>query len=158
DYESIDIPKLMQSFYKHNKDQYDFVTVFSNFDLQPIPGAQAFALVVQNDVSGIGNPSQSGPAIFKDNRKYGSSGKLQNVTFFGNVHQYPSDPRKPAADTQLSLLQMLAHEVAHRWLAYAKLQRDGRPSGVLLGRDDVHWSFFYNSHGSFLEGNDIAQR
>lgn len=157
DYESVNIPLLMQTLYKQYPDQYDFVTLFSNFDLIPVPGVQAFALVVQNDVKGIGNPAGSGGDTFRDNHKYGSKGKLQGITYFGNIHGYPADPNQTLPDTYMSFLQMKAHETAHRWLAYVQTELDGRSSNVILGRDLSHWSFFLNSQGSFLEGNQIQQ-
>lgn len=158
DYESVDIPAVMNSFYKSYSDRYDFVTLASNFDLNPIPGAQAFAINVQNDVKGIGNPAARGKALFRDTAKYGSAGKLQNITFIGNIHQYPPDPNRTLPDTYTSLLQILAHEVAHRWLSYVRVSQDGVSSDLLLGRDKSHWSFFFDSDGSFLEGNQIIQK
>jgi hypothetical protein len=157
DYESVNIPLLMQTLYKQYPDQYDFVTLFSNFDLNPVPGVQAFALVVQNDVKGIGNPAGSGGDTFRDTHKYGSKRKLQGITFFGNIHQFPTDPNQTLPDTYTSFLQMKAHETAHRWLAYIGTELDGRFSDVILGRDSSHWSFFLNSEGSFLEGNQVQQ-
>jgi hypothetical protein len=157
DYASIDIPQLMKSLYGSQPDRFDFVSLFSNFDLTPVPGAQAFAINVRNNVRGIGNPSDKKP-IFKDNAKYGSKGKLQNITFFGNIHQYPADPSERLPDEDLSLLDIIAHEVAHRWLAYVKLLKNGNESDVILGQNKSHWSFFLNSEGSFLEGNQINKR
>src|SRR5262249_2689232 len=113
DYESVNIPLLMQTLYKQYPDQYDFVTLFSNFELTPVPGVQAFALVVQNDVKGIGNPSGSGGDTFRDTHKYGSKGKLQGITYFGNIHDFPADPNQALPDTYTSFLQMKAHETAH---------------------------------------------
>jgi hypothetical protein len=158
DYESVNLPLLMQALYKQIPDQFDFVTLFSNFELTPVPGAQAFTIVTQNDVQGIGDPSGSGKSIFRDNKKYGSAKSLQAITYFGNLHEYPANPNDPLPDTSTSLMQMLAHETAHRWLAYIKVLRDGQRTNALLGRDNVHWSFFFNSSGSFLEGNQIVQR
>ena len=157
DYVSVDIAGLMKSLYTTQSDRFDFVSLFSNFDLTPFPGAQAFALNIRNNVEGIGNPSDQEP-IFDDTEKYGSSGKLQNITFLGNLHQYPPDPASKLAEGDVSLLDILAHEVGHRWSSYLKLSRDGNPSDVLLGRDRSHWSFFLNSQGSFLEGNRIVIR
>jgi len=125
--------------------------------LNPIPGAQAFAINVRNNIRGIGNPSDK-KAIFKDNAKYGSAGQLQNITFFGDVHQYPDNPEKNLTELDVSLLDILAHEVGHRWLTYVKVLRDGKKTDNLLGRDKVHWSFFFDSEGSFLEGNQINYR
>jgi hypothetical protein len=123
--------------------------------LTPVPEARAFAINVQNDVKGIGNPAARGSSIFRDQKKYGSNEKLQNITFLGNIHEYPSNPNQTIPDTYTSLLQVLAHEVGHRWLAYANVERDGRPQDLLLGRDKSHWSFFFDSDASFVEGNQI---
>lgn len=157
-YESIDIPNLMKSVYGQIPDAFDFVTLLSNFNLTPVPEAQAFSINVQNEVRGIGNPSARGSSIFRDQKKYGSNDKLQNITFLGNIHDYPSNPNQTIPDTYTSLLQVLAHEVGHRWLAYTKLERDGRAQDLLLGRDKSHWSFFFDSDASFLEGNQIDSR
>lgn len=156
-YESVNLQSLMQALYKQVPDQYDFVTLFSNFDLTPVPGAQAFTIVTQNDVQGIGDPSGRGRSTFNDNKSYGSARSLQAITYFGNLHEYPSNPNDPLPDTSTSLMQILAHETAHRWLAYIKVLRDGQNSNALLGRDNSHWSFFFKSFGSFLEGNQIVQ-
>ncbi len=156
-YESIDIPSLMKALYSSEPDRFDFVSIFSNFDLTPVPGAQAFAINVRNNVLGIGNPSDRKP-IFKDTEKYGSSGQLQNITFLGNIHQYPDDPGKNIPEEDVSLLEILAHELGHRWLSYIKTSRDGELNDTLLGRDKSHWSFFLDSDGSFLEGNQIQLR
>lgn len=154
--ESLDIAALLQTFYRSQKDEYDFVTLFSNFELSPIPSVQAFAINVQNSVKGIGDPSGRG-ATFNDTRRYGSAQRLQNITFLGNLREYPSDPNRDLSDTFTSVLEILAHEVGHRWLAYPKLTRDGANSSLLLGRDQSHWSFFLDSDGSFLEGNQLQQ-
>ena len=54
--------------------------------------------------------------------------------------------------------EILGHEVGHRWLARLSFLRDGAPSGGLLGRGGVHWSFFADTDASVLEGNDIEDR
>jgi hypothetical protein len=158
DYESVDIPRLMQSLYLHVKDRYDFVTLLSNFDLVPVPGAQAFAINVRNTTRGIGDPSELGTPIFRDNAQYGSRKTLENITFLGNLRQYPADPSQTITWAGTSLLGILAHEVGHRWLTYIQIISNGEKSRALLGRDQSHWSFFLDSEGSFLEGNQITQR
>jgi len=52
-------------------------------------------------------------------------------------------------------LAVLGQEVGHRWLAFLEFRKDGAPSDLLLGRDQAHWSFFFDSDASVLEGNDI---
>ncbi len=158
DHDSVDIPHLMNTVYSSIPDDFDFVTLSSNFDLTPVPGAQAFAINVQNDVSGIGNPAEAGSAVFRDQKRYGSAEKLQSITFLGNIHQYPSNPAEEIPDTYTSLLQVLAHEVGHRWLSYISVLIDGRRDDRILGRDKTHWSFFLDSDGSYLEGNELFKR
>src|SRR4029077_13241101 len=36
--------------------------------------------------------------------------------------------------------------------------RGGANSSALLGRDDAHWSFFFDSDASVMEGNDIEDQ
>ena len=51
---------------------------------------------------------------------------------------------------------MLGQEVGHRWLAYLEFRdHTGATSQALLGRDQAHWSFFFDSDASVMEGNDI---
>jgi hypothetical protein len=57
-----------------------------------------------------------------------------------------------------SSLSVLGHEVGHRWLAQARFLDGGVSSGDLLGRDEVHWSFFMDTDASHLEGNDIEDQ
>ena len=51
---------------------------------------------------------------------------------------------------------MLGQEVGHRWLAFLEFRdRNGQRSQALLGRGLAHWSFFFDSDASVMEGNDI---
>jgi hypothetical protein len=50
----------------------------------------------------------------------------------------------------------MGQEVGHRWLAYLRFSDHNRQSSAaLLGRDEGHWSFFFNSDASVMEGNRI---
>jgi hypothetical protein len=50
----------------------------------------------------------------------------------------------------------MGQEVGHRWLAYLRFSDHNRqPSEALLGRDSGHWSFFFDSDASVMEGNRI---
>jgi hypothetical protein len=68
--------------------------------------------------------------------------------------KYPADVHQPFVGED-STLAVLAHETGHRWLAHAQFRDSDGISLELLGRDGVHWSFFLDTDGSFLEGNDI---
>ena len=55
-----------------------------------------------------------------------------------------------------STLGILAHETGHRWLARLLFRNADRAiSDQLLGRQLAHWSFFKDSDGSVMEGNEI---
>jgi hypothetical protein len=55
-----------------------------------------------------------------------------------------------------STLSLLGHESGHRWLATLAFRGpSGASSDLLLGRQRAHWSFFFDSDASFMEGNDI---
>jgi hypothetical protein len=50
----------------------------------------------------------------------------------------------------------MGQECGHRWLAFLEFRdRTGTRSDALLGRDLAHWSFFFDSDASVMEGNDI---
>ena len=69
--------------------------------------------------------------------------------------KYPEDPAAKFLGEN-NTLSVLGQEVGHRWLAYVSFRdRTGVRSNALLGRDDAHWSFFFDSDASVMEGNDI---
>jgi hypothetical protein len=49
----------------------------------------------------------------------------------------------------------MGQESGHRWLAYLQFKNGTTNSKDLLGRDEAHWSFFFNSDASEMEGNSI---
>jgi hypothetical protein len=67
----------------------------------------------------------------------------------GGLYQYPFDPFQQWHGTN-NTLSIIGHEFGHRWMAF--LDTADR---LLLGRDQAHWSFFHNSYGSVMEGNEI---
>jgi hypothetical protein len=72
--------------------------------------------------------------------------------------KYPDDPTSKFLGEN-NTLSVLGQEVGHRWLAYVHFRdRTGANSSALLGRDDAHWSFFFDSDASVMEGNDIEDQ
>ena len=149
---AIDNVQLARRFYGELTDRYDALVVWTNFE-SDLDDAFAFAITTQNDVSGIGDPP------FDDSAIWGSDGELESFVFMGNVARYPSSPegRVFGAASRPTTLGLLAHEIGHRWLARARVDLTEVPGDVLLGRQESHWSFFFDSDASFLEGNDIEQ-
>jgi hypothetical protein len=117
-------------------------------------GTFAFASVIANDIRGIG------VGIHNFAGEYGSSGRLSTVVVMDDLAKYPDDPaaRIPRLGED-STLSILGQEVGHRWGAYLRFRDSGgQRSDLLLGRADAHWSFFFDSDASVLEGNDIEDR
>jgi hypothetical protein len=111
-------------------------------------GTFAYEQTVKNRDAGIG------AAITDFSAEYGSGGRLESFVHMDAISKYPDDLNRRFLGED-STLSVLAHEVGHRWLAQARFQDGGSASSELLGRDQVHWSFFLDTDGSFLEGNDI---
>lgn len=153
----IDLVRATQRFYESHDDAYDFVAFFNN---RGIPadnqGAIAFENTVRNTVTGIGFPAADNGAEF------GSQRRLQAALNMGPLNQYPRDPNAPlpgrpsSGDTTLTVI---AHEAGHRFLAFVSVPDPTNPQAQpMLGRQRAHWSFFFNSEASLLEGNRIEDR
>lgn len=149
----VDTLGLARAFYETFPDRFDALVVWTNFD-SDTDDAFAYANLLKNDVEGIGEE------VYDDGAFYGSGGELESFVFMGELARYPRDPRVVVrgAASRPTTLALLAHEVGHRWLAHARVRLEGRPANVLLGRQQSHWSFFFDTDASFLEGNDIEPR
>lgn len=137
---------IAKEFYRLHKDEYDFLVMFSNFDFQmPDPAAKAFYLHVKNDTRGIGQQ------IFDNSALFGSNGKLQGTIDMGDISALTTDPLDMNFERSLDIL---SHELMHRWGSYVKfMAAQGIVSAALLGKDLSHWSFLLNSYASLLYGN-----
>lgn len=139
--DEIDLVSCVRRVLGAHGDGFDQVVVYTTRPLNPYPGTLAFEINVKNDVAGIGLES------FDFARDWGSAGRLTSVVYMD------------AVDTYLDVdgFEVLAHEVGHRWLANARFRTpSGEVSRALLG-DGVHWSFFFDTDGSFLGGNDLEE-
>jgi len=145
--DTLDSVAVARRFYASHGDDYRQLVIFTNKRLMRV-GTFAYEQTVSNAVEGIGD------SVFDLSAAYGSGGRLESVDVMDDVGKYPDDPERVFLGED-SALGVIAHEVGHRWLARA-LFKDGEiNSKELLGRDEVHWSFFMDSDGSHLEGNDI---
>jgi hypothetical protein len=138
---------VARRFYQSFGDDYEQLVVFTSRRLVD-RGVFAFQQTVQNGASGIGD------RVFDRSAEYGSAGRLESFVMMDAIDKYNEDLEQPFLGAD-STLGVLAHEVGHRWLAQARFRDGSTTSGELLGRDDVHWSFFMDSDGSHDEGNEI---
>lgn len=148
----LDEVALARAFFRDHEDAYDALVLFTDLDFDTTPDALAWAAVVRNDIKGIGVPLIDRGATF------GSPRRLSAFVNMGPLSDYPRSPLAPVPSVpHQSLLTTLAHELGHRFLAYAPWRdpETGKQSSALLGRQLSHWSFFFNSGASMLEGNSI---
>jgi subtilase family serine protease/flagellar hook assembly protein FlgD len=147
---------VARRFYQSHGDYYDFLVVFTNFPFQT-GDAQAFHNLIRNDVRGIGRPIGDNGALF------GSPGRLKGYIDMADLDRwrqpgglYSLRPGDPGFQVTLNVL---AHEVAHQWLAEARYQdASGRISADLLGKDGSHWSYLLDSDASVMYGSDWSRR
>ncbi|MDQ3487903.1 MAG: hypothetical protein M3468_09230, partial [Acidobacteriota bacterium] len=104
---------------------------------------------IANEVRGIGLP------VFDASRDFGSAGRLRSIAVMDWLGKYPEDPRQKFLGENTTL-SVMGQEVGHRWLAFFDFRdHTGNRSSQLLGRGESHWSFFFDSDASVMEGNDI---
>ena len=145
-----DFVAMAKKFYQTHNDDFDQLVVFSNVRTTKA-GTFAFEFTVANEVRGIG------VNVFDSSRDFGSRGRLRSVVDMDRLSLYPDDPAQPFLGEN-NTLSVLGQECGHRWLAYLEFRDGGTNSTELLGRDEAHWSFFFDSNASHMEGNDIDDR
>jgi hypothetical protein len=147
---TIDTFAVAKKFYQTHPDSFDQILLWTDQPL--ISDAFAYELTVANDVRGIGQD------IYDVSRSLGSAGRLRSLVVMDWLGKYPEDPAQKFLGEN-STLSVLGQEVGHRWLAYFEFRdRTGARSQALLGRDTAHWSFFFDSDASVMEGNDIEDQ
>ena len=144
----LDLVAVARRFYQSHRDDFDQIVIWT--DTRVVSGDTfAFETTVANEIRGIGAD------VFDASRDFGSGGRLRSIVLMDALSKYPATPTQRFLGEN-STLSLLAHETGHRWLALMRFRAaDGEPSDALLGRDQAHWSFFFDSDGSVMEGNDI---
>jgi hypothetical protein len=145
---------IAKKFYEIHPDTFDHLTIFLNFDYDLSGDAYAYEINVKNEITGINL------ALDDMTADYGSNGRLRSFLNMGTLSgpgRYPADPNQIFLGTN-STITIMGQESGHRWLAFTPFLDGSFPSYAILGRDDGHWSFFFDSDGSVMEGNDIEDR
>jgi hypothetical protein len=147
DQAQIDTVEVARRFYQSHPDNFDQLVIWT--DASVVDDAFAYEVTVANQIRGIG------VSQFDASSDFGSAGRLASYAVMDTIAKYPDDPMQVFLGEN-STLSVLGHEVGHRWLAYLEFRdHTGAQSEALLGRDQVHWSFFMDSDASVMEGNDI---
>src|SRR5262249_8927655 len=145
---------LAKRFYETHGDNYDFLVVFTNFEFETGP-AVAFYNLVRNDAQGTGRPPADNGLLF------GSPGRLKGYIDMAALDRYTRPPLSlvPGDPGFLKTLQILAHEIAHQWLAQPRFKDpSGAISSDLLGQQGAHWSYLLDSDASVMYGSDWVLR
>ncbi|MBI3696914.1 MAG: hypothetical protein HY238_19030, partial [Acidobacteria bacterium] len=156
----LDVVAISQKFYRSHEDAYEYVVLFNSLGLTEGPGTFASERNIRNRVLGIGNILRASP-VFDAGDEFGSPLRLQSFLNMGPLTNYPANPTDVLplfATSRNTTLTILGQESGHRFLAYARYldPTTNQPSLGLLGRDNAHWSFFFNSDASVVEGNRIV--
>ncbi len=144
----IDAPALTRKFLSIHNDEYDDICVFaaSNITNLSLDGGFAYELNVKNEIQGIGLD------LFDYTPSFGSGGTLCSFQNFNRLSVYPEDPNAAVVASNSSL-DVIEHETGHRFAAYTTFLDADTASYAILGRDDQHWGFLFNSLASEIEGN-----
>jgi hypothetical protein len=143
----LDTVAVARKFDQTHADNFDQLVLWS--DTTVVTDAFAFESTVANAIRGIG------AEVFNASNDFGSAGRLTSLVVMDRLAKYPDDPNATVLGENSSLA-VLAHETGHRWLALLQFRDTaGQSSDMLLGRQRAHWSFFFDSDASVMEGNDI---
>jgi hypothetical protein len=144
----LDTVAVAQKFYRTHPDAYDQLVLWT--DQRLLRDSFAYETTVANEIRGLGID------VYDLSRDFGSGGALRSISVMDALEKYPGDPTQKFLGEN-STLSVLGQEVGHRWLAFFHfLDHNRRESQALLGRGQAHWSFFFDSDASVMEGNEIA--
>jgi hypothetical protein len=152
--DGVDTVRVAQRLYEDHEDSYDYLVIFNTAGVEAGTNAVANELTVRNYRQGLGDTQ------LDVGESYGSSYRLQAVLNMGPLSQYPQDPYarvgSRGAITGDNTMTILGHETGHLFLALASIRDPLNPSArPMLGTQNAHWSFNFNSEASLLEGNRI---
>jgi uncharacterized protein (TIGR03437 family) len=152
----IDTASAAQKFYQTHEDAYDYLVIYNNEGIEVAPSVLANENTVRSSGTGYGL------GTVDNGQMYGSPARLHAILNMGKLSDYPADPtalvpaRAPQGDTPITAL---GHETGHLFLAFASIPDPNDPSAKpMLGYQNAHWAFTYNSEASFLEGERITDR
>ena len=143
----MDTVQIARKFYASHPDNYDQLIIWTDAPL--IQDAFAYETTVANEIRGLGIDT------YDASRDFGSAGRLRSFAVMDFIGKYPDNPQQRFLGEN-STVSVLGQEVGHRWLAFFNFRDHlGNRSERLLGRGAAHWSFFFDSDASVMEGNDI---
>jgi uncharacterized protein (TIGR03437 family) len=153
---TIDTASAAQKFFQTHEDSYDYLVIYNNEGIEVAPSVLANENTIRS--SGLGY----GVAPRDNGLTYGSALRLRAILNMGKLSDYPTDPsglvplRAAQGDTPITAL---SHETGHLFLAFATVPDPSDPTAKpMLGFQNAHWAFTFNSEASFVEGERIVDR
>ena len=138
---------LINRFYQIYPDSFFQIVFFSNF-IQTMAGF-ANEVTIKNVVEGIGI------GTFDFSSFFGSNGVLESRCNMNQLSVWPTDPENRFFSDGNNFLTLMGQEAGHRWGAFANfVDTNGDTSNLILGRADAHWSYYFDSDHSSLEGGN----
>jgi hypothetical protein len=138
---------LLNRFYQTFADSFFQVVFFTNF-AQTMAGF-ANELNINNPVSGIGL------GLFDRSDTFGSNGVLESRVNMNQLAVWQNDPEQRLFGSGNNFLTIMGQEAGHRWGAFVNfVDGNGQTSNLILGRADAHWSFYFDTDHSSLEGGN----
>ena len=139
---------LTNRFYQTYPDSFFQIIFFTNF-IQTMPGF-AYERTIKNDIEGIGDGIRDFSGV------YGSNSVLESVCDMNRLAAWPSpNPESRFAQDGSNFLTILGQEAGHRWGAHVNfVDANGDTSNLILGRSNAHWSYYFDSDHSSLEGGN----
>jgi hypothetical protein len=125
-------------YYAAAPDNVQFIVTFTSWGISTLG---AFYFPMANDTTGIGYQHEMHDEIFD----WTPGSPLEGYLMMNGVDAFGGGAYATAVFDQ---------ELAHRWAAFVRYDPgDGTASDALLGRDLQHWSYFFNTDNSPMEGN-----
>ena len=153
---NLDVASVGRAFYRTHGDDYDQLIVWLSSGLTDWLGSAtslAACWPTRNPVAGLGLD------LVDYNAALGLPPRVQAVLTMNGLQKYPSNLTTQVVGLPYYVTEdVMAHEFGHEWLAYCLVQKPSGPSHDLLGRAFQHWSFFFDSDGSVMEGPDWVRQ
>ncbi|MCH8957286.1 T9SS type A sorting domain-containing protein [candidate division KSB1 bacterium] len=138
---------LINRFYQTYPDSFFQAVFFTNFQ-QTMRGF-ANSRTIKTNIQGIGVRTRDG------SQAYGSNGVLESYCNMNRLSIWRSNPEERFFTDGNNFLTILAQESGHRWGVHVNfIDTNSDTSDLILGRDNGHWSYYFDSDHSSLEGGN----
>jgi hypothetical protein len=149
----------LQLFYSFQPNTFDTVIFFRDY-LQDFCKGSAYYLPIANDITGIGkgHVTPGGNEVYNYRPNFGlpSASRVTGLIDMGQYYdcRIAAQIGSSCSTTDASsVLGIMGQEGGHQWGAFVHFKdAQGTDHTDLLGRQNEHWSWFFNSSGGDADG------